>query len=370
MRLKEKAPGGISGRSTRNALNFILTKQRPYLKPCYFRVLPNFILHRTADLIERVTPKKFIRRKFVKPLAANLQINRICNLRCPFCFFNINNRNKQDHDKYNVTPDKFKEILSRPLLSSLIRFGITGGEPFLNEHVFDFIAEAKKRIPIVTVNTNFSLAPSVINDLNSSALSAINISFYDENEKTVREYAGRISKNIFKRLSFLIIEEGNSFHRVGRMYEVARMAVEMGFQSLYFQDYLKPLESGREHASSGKKDHGSSLIDSIREERKKIEEKFSGRIDIVWPAIVDGALKKASSPKCRQPDIQIGLDGLGNLAPCCAVNRSAVFGNIFSDDTWNSDYFLRIRKGLKVPGQEVADVCEHCDFLYLNLQDR
>ncbi|HZV00783.1 MAG TPA: radical SAM protein [Planctomycetota bacterium] len=56
---------------------------------------------------------------------------------------------------------------------------MTGGEPLLVPHIFDLVHEAKKRVPIVTVHTNFSLVKKRLAELKESEIDMLSISLYE-----------------------------------------------------------------------------------------------------------------------------------------------------------------------------------------------
>jgi len=86
-------------------------------------------------------------------------------------------------------------------------------------------------------------------------------------------------------------------------------------------------------------------------------------------AVFPKAAPADGRPRCRQPDTQIKIDRDGNLSPCCSMDPKPEYGSVHSKEGWNSDLFVQVRRGLKVPGANVASTCAGCPFLYMDLYD-
>src|SRR5271165_2107233 len=135
---------------------FLLRKIFTEFKVPYLRAFSNYALFYVIHQMERATPLKFTRHLFLKPAALIVQVNKICNFDCEFCF--VNNLNEKVAKEFTVSRETFEKMLTHPLLNSLTRLGFSGGEPMAHPNLFDYIERAKRRIPIVTFNTNFALA--------------------------------------------------------------------------------------------------------------------------------------------------------------------------------------------------------------------
>ena len=63
---------------------------------------------------------------------------------------------------------------------------------------------------------------------------------------------------------------------------------------------------------------------------------------------------------CHYPFATIGINTDGDTNPCCNVNTSEKYGNIFKDkDFWNNDSYQNIRKTL-IEGKFPFKLCETC----------
>src|SRR5579863_2629845 len=150
----------ISKKSTDAIRWFLLRKLIREFKLPYLRAFSNYGFFYAINKLEQTTPLKFISHRFLKPAALIVQVNKICNFDCEFCF--VNDLNEKVAKEFTVSPETFERMLTHPLLNSLTRLGFSGGEPLVHPNLFDYIESAKRRIPIVTVNSNFALARKII----------------------------------------------------------------------------------------------------------------------------------------------------------------------------------------------------------------
>jgi MoaA/NifB/PqqE/SkfB family radical SAM enzyme len=95
---------------------------------------------------------------FVKPSNVTLSLTNRCNLKCPTCAYWKTPDSAKDTE---LTLDEMKRVLAqlREWLGPF-QIGLTGGEPFLRNEIFELIREAEKLgIRVITV-TNGSLLPA------------------------------------------------------------------------------------------------------------------------------------------------------------------------------------------------------------------
>src|SRR5215467_5804012 len=222
-----------SKRSTNAIRWFLIKKILREFKGGYGKAFYNYALFYAINAVERTTPLKFTSHRFLKPAALIVQINKICNFDCAFCF--VNDLNEKVAKEFTVSGETFEKMLSHPLLSALTRLGFSGGEPMAHPNLFDYIERAKRRIPIVTFNTNFALAGKLVRGernierINRSSLDMLTVSLYARGTSEIEEFAPQLSNSLFKRLSFIVSSGDDPFHTFERMYDVAQMAVRLGF---------------------------------------------------------------------------------------------------------------------------------------------
>lgn len=356
---------------------FLVKKVLREFKPSYIRAFSNYLLFTLMRAIEEKTSFKAIRHSILKPVALLVQVNKICNLNCSFCF--VNDLNTKAAVEYNITPEVYRRVLTHPLLNSVMRIGFTGGEPLLHPHLFDFIEAAKRRVPVVTINSNFALAGRQhhgqrrIDVLNRSSVDMITISLYATNVAEIEAYAPLLKPHIYKRLAFIVSRGNDGFHAMGRMPEVAEMALRLGFNGVYFQNYDSMDGVEQKAANLNKLDvSGFSPIigePAYRRIRDQVARTFGRALDISFPVPKRTIPSPFKRFNCYQPDFQIGVDAKGNLSPCCNLDRLPQYGNLFTREHWNNDIFQRIRAGIKKPDVAPTPYCANCTYLDVNSHD-
>jgi len=356
---------------------FLLKKGIREFRLPYLRAYANYALFSATHRLEKASGISFTRHRFLKPSSLLVQINKVCNFSCVFCF--VNELNGNAAKEFDVTPAVFERMLDQPLLNSLLRVGFTGGEPLLHPHLFDYIDKAKRTVPSVTINTNFALVGRTvggerrIDRLNRSSLDLINISLYEGNVQEIQEFVPQLNNRIYKRLSFVVSKGKDPFHHFERMYEVAEMAAGLGFQGLYFQNF-DTMEGVSEQKANLNTMDTSGFVPVTRDEKylaikERVKKDFGDRIAVSYPVAKKAFETKGRRFNCYQPDFQIGVDGKGSLAPCCNLDRLPEYGNLFTDENWNNEAFQRIRAGIKRKDVEPTPYCASCTYLDVNLHD-
>lgn len=353
-----------------SAQRFFLGKALRELQPAWFLRLPNMLLRQEelrAEELGLIDPR--VTHRWLKPVAVILQVVRHCNYRCKFCL--VNELVSDGDGATGITVEAFQRLMDAPLLSGCLRLGLTGGEPMLVPHVFELVRIAKRRIPVVTMNTNFSLVKPKLEQLNASGIDMLSISLYEPNQGLIKKLAPQVSPRIYRRLTFMLNQQ-EAFHHVRRIPEIAEMAVELGFKSLHFQNFLPPRDGFDLH--SPRSENEGTYVSVARDNpeylrlREETERRFGDRLAIAWPVFED-AVAPTGRPRCRQPDTQIAMDLDGNLAPCCQVDADPKYGNAHSPEHWNSEAFQAVRRGLKVEGAPLHPVCEGCPFVHKDLYE-
>jgi MoaA/NifB/PqqE/SkfB family radical SAM enzyme len=372
-----------SDKSTDAIKWFLIKKMVREFKPAYLRAFSNYLLFYAINKLERTTLLKFTHHRFLKPAALIVQVNKICNFDCVFCF--VNDLNEKVAKEFTVSAETFETMLSHPLLNSLTRLGFSGGEPMAHPNLFDYIERAKRRVPIVTFNTNFALAGKVvrgernIDRINRSSLDMLTISLYERGVKEIEEFAPQLSNRIFKRLSFIVSSGSDPFHTLERMYEVAQMAVRLGFHGIYYQNFDTMEGVSQQKANLNKMDvsgFAPIVADKTSDQycryleiQKRVETDFRNKISVTFPIPKRQIENMRNGFTCYQPDFQIGVDQKGNLSPCCNLDRLPEYGNLFDEENWNNETFRKIRAGIKRKNDTPMPFCAGCTYLDVNLHD-
>jgi MoaA/NifB/PqqE/SkfB family radical SAM enzyme len=358
--------------------SFLMKKAVREFRPAYLRAYFNYGLFHATQWIEQWTPIKFTQHRFLKPVALMIQINKVCNLNCSFCF--VNELNEKSAKEFTISDETFDRMMSLPLTNSLTRVGFTGGEPLLHPKIFELIDRAKKTVPITTINTNFGLAGRVhqgerrIDRLNRCGLDMITVSLYEQNVKEIEQYALELGDHMYKRLSFVVSKGQDPFHSYTRMEEVAGMAARLGFHGVYFQNFDSAEGVPAQNANLNKLDiTGFTPLtrnDEYLAVKERVQKEFGNQLGISFPVMKKPRVEGGRKPfSCYQPDFQIGVDGKGSIAPCCNIDRLPEFGSIFAKEGWNTKFFQRVRAGIKKKDVAPTSFCANCTYLDVNTHD-
>lgn len=120
-----------------------------------------------------------------------LDINSYCNLRCEFCY--------QELDGSKLGEEEIFRAIDEDGVS-LVEIG--GGEPFLDKRVVDIIDSIRRRGKEVHVSTNGTVIPPAFLDLESRAGEiGVQVSLHASNPRlyeqvTGRDFFGKVIKNV------------------------------------------------------------------------------------------------------------------------------------------------------------------------------
>ena len=123
---------------------------------------------------------------YPKPLEnLEIEITNQCNLKCKHCF------NKYLNKYYNLSVEKFEQIIVEGRKIGLQIVTITGGEPLLHNCFNEFVKILKKyKMPFILFSNGWNLDEKLINELSDSTLFKINISCDGHDSKSHDEFRG------------------------------------------------------------------------------------------------------------------------------------------------------------------------------------
>lgn len=167
-------------------------------------------------------PKKFFAGNF--PLHLDIEISRVCNLRCPFC--STRYEPKRAHDGF-MDLDTFKKIIDEGAKEGLCAIKLNSGvrgEPLKNPSVVEMVDYAKKKgIMDVYFNTNAALlTPAIGKQLIDSGLDRLSISFEGITPKVYEAYrVGAKFKTVLNNIENFIKMRGERQYPLVRIQTVA-----------------------------------------------------------------------------------------------------------------------------------------------------
>jgi radical SAM protein with 4Fe4S-binding SPASM domain len=289
------------------------------------------------------------------PISQIICVTRRCNLHCAFCH-SLDALNCKTAWEYELDVEGLRRILDHPLVRNCLRINFTGGEPFLNKHIFDLIKTVRKRKHLITVGTNGTLIDSLVNDILRANINALGISCYEENKHKLYNNIPLISGKIFTKLHKVIFSD-----TLEDIYETVSMAVELKMDGILFQNFYP---SRKEDAYRCVFDDNEQYP-SIREE---IERKYKNTIDIVWFAPLPRDTSTVPR-RCRMVWQNLKIDAKGNIGACCfTFPDKERYGNMFDDkNVWNNQFFIGMRRMMNNLDLPLAPMCEKCYLLTENL---
>jgi len=332
----------------------LLGRGASFKRVAYQRFLLNFWRYhfRPAQIYNAL---KYFINKFIldnnklphDPLSVIIITNKTCNLDCWFCYFRPE-LNRPDSKKFDLTLEKLDRILQQRLIRNSLRIGLTGGEPFLNEHIFDIMARIKKDGHILSVVTNGTLFHRFPEQINRSQIDLLSISVYDDTIDKLRENIPLIDEKIFKK--FHCVVTSDTLERIER---TIALAMELRVQGIMLHNYFPEADA---NLSKCIFDDNADYI----ELKKYLIRKYGDKIAIEWFAPLP---RKVGVKNCRMPFYHLQIDSEGNMGPCCFAFCEPEYGNIFKvANPWNGEFYTNFRNKLISRGEPPA-ICKHCYFI-------
>ncbi len=301
-------------------------------------------------ILYNLTPSKYRPQSLnFFPISSTIYVNTICNYRCSFCFL-INDDHKGSK-KFNLTLDRFNELIEHDFLRYSGRITLGGGEPFLNKYIFDFIKILKSNNKVISIYTNGSLLDRLYDSYMDNQVNYLNISHYDDKFASLRHIFKRINfdkkRTSITRLSKIVTNE--NFYELEEVFDEATAS---GFDRIILQNYFPYKKDEKDLVIYKDNKDFINTLNSLKKKHKKIK--------VIEPNLLSRRNKKFS---CNNLSLNSTIDSEGNLSPCCFLTPpSPLNGNIFDENSnpWNSFQFLKFRE--KLGENSSPKSCEFCYF--------
>jgi SynChlorMet cassette radical SAM/SPASM protein ScmF len=305
-----------------------------------------------------------------------------CNLRCIHCWIRPQYAPDQTafdkQNRKNVSVGTMERVVREALPLGLSHIKVTGGEPFLNPRLLDYLDAFSKQGLSFSIETNGTLiTEEVAKRLRTYPIRQISVSLDGSTpavhekirgekgcyQKTLMGIAWLVENDLTPQLIFCL-QEGNALD----LENTIRMAGDLGIRSFE----INPLALFGPEGSNKAVCRGPSLEDLLDLE-KRVEGEFSERypemdIDLYLPPAVKGIkeLSRHSLCGCQIHHI-CGILSNGDVSICGIGRRkkNLVMGNVHEKSIaliWRDGaVFQEIRK--RIPfGLE--GVCGRCLFKY------
>lgn len=289
------------------------------------------------------------------PVSVVLYINKNCNYSCNFCY-NKEILNKAPIEEEIYTLEDLERFFDTPYGKKCLRIAFMGGEPFLNENIFDLIERCKKESKVTNIVSNASLLnEEMVKKIKSSGLDVIGLSLYPNNKSEVES-----SVKLFNQYNINYwVQTVVDATKIGLVENTIKFAISIGIKNLILSNYNSYFNDAHDKPLY----YGDQSLETLF---KMLDHKYGNELNISWPTLVVGATKQERKKQCTLPFNYIHLDKTGDLAPCCYRYPRPEYGNIYSSEGWNTAYNIELRKNM-LSTDVALDECQHCENLYQNL---
>ena len=285
-----------------------------------FRKLPNFISNLLVEIINPIRKKIVINN--IHPKWITLFVTNFCSARCEHCFYSKELNNKVEE----LNLENLKKIFSS-LKKPLNTLRITGGEPFLNKSLEDFIIfidqnKISKKVSITTHGMIPRLDERVKNMLNELKYIHLHIGIsLDGLEEThdafrkIKNGFNLATKHLFDFKNFLKHHNKFSFSTTTSLIRKISIKKKKDDDSLELFELLKYLKSKIGVPSVGF-DHVRTIKDDVFNVPDEILSDFG-----LPPKKIESVKIKHT----RADEVQLSVDEIENVNN--ELNKSGFLGN-------------------------------------------
>lgn len=316
------------------------------------RAGPNWLRHLFLPYREEYN----IRRH--APLYCGMYVTFRCNLTCPWCLVPRFPENRA-MDDYEATPAAVERLLKHPLFAGVAHVNLTGGEPLLNNSLFDIVRLLRRRGYMTGIVTNGLLLEDRLQEVKDAAIDNIRISIYQNTVDKIATLLPRLRDDIMIATSYIILR--TELHNNPEAIEdVVRISHDSECIATRINFYIP---TGDCDGTEVVWEDDSALHDL----KKRLADRFP-KYKIFWRPATKRTVTGAAEKTCRQLWETFHVDALGNLGLCCKLcgTFDAKGGNLFStemDDLFNSEYLRGMRAKLISPGPDIPEDCADCLYL-------
>ena len=290
------------------------------------------------------------------PDVIRIEPSGACNFKCLHCS-KTNNCSKEGSI---LSPELFK-LLMRQLISGKIKIRVAvlyhGGEPLLNNYLFDFVHFLKKQGASIKFNSNASL-------LSEDAANKI-VTYMDERDSIVFSFDGNSElENDSIRVNGNFLRDSQNVINLLQLMNEYKCKVNVSIANV---------QVCTEYSLLGYLRHNTALkVPDYLCERFRCFPHVSVKCipAMVWPSYdlsnssFASTISKVQNIKfyCPNPFETITIMANGDVVPCCFdINGEMVFGNIKNfdiQDIWASDKYNVFRDGIK--NNKAQLLCKKC----------
>lgn len=280
-----------------------------------------------------------------------LLLTRRCNLNCSFCIV-AKSRATQDIKQFDMKFDQFSKIINHEAFNRSLYIMLSGGEPLLNENIFEMIHYLKKQKRLVAMTTNGTLLGGKIDALMREKIDSINISVYDTNIKVLRTIVPDVARRCFVKLCKVVTR--SMLKEPRPVEEAAELAVSAKCSGLYLANIMPgpgtPADLHQDVIYDDDPDYPAF--------RERLRQKFPGlAINFFEPLHRD-----PRQIQCQMPWYFGIVDNQGNLGFCC-YDSLCNKGNVFDthpEGVYNRVPWLPVRQEILQYDSGRNNFCKDC----------
>jgi|GEM_PF-580706 radical SAM protein with 4Fe4S-binding SPASM domain len=334
-----------------------------------------------------------------------LKITPLCNLRCVMCGQRGIKGTLKGHDAV----EKAKDIMSMEQYRKFIDevsekarlFYVWGGEPFMYPDFMELAAYMKKKIPLLTVNTNGTFlaqnAERIVRD-NWTGIFVSLDAFEDVNDQIRGKGSYRRVIEGIQAVNAEKLRQGKKFPQVGIVTTVSNMnyldlanlvraTADMGLAwhiinlGTYFDEeigaahvaavkeklgieptYWRGFATGYNEGIDG--DKFSEILAEVHSLSSKVKHPII-TVPVITPKVIGtyySQLDVAVRDHCKVPWFMVNVDYNGDVH-FCADHPDWVVGNLKTDSIWdlyNNERSKKFRKALKESPDGIFPGCKRC----------
>lgn len=316
---------------------------------------------------EQIDTDRIVKELVINMLPVRIIIETIrgCNLRCPLCRLQVDervqDRGVMSEEIYNKAVN---DLVNLNTINEYILYH--RGEPFLDPRIIDRIKKIKElTTAIVCLDSNFSLDINPF-DIVESGLDIINVAVDGFTQETYSKYRiggdldkvisniSRVSavKKILNSRTPKLIAKTILFKHVIEEADLAKeLAMQAGADETMTQFAVVPIESNENPKNW--------IPENADYSRYNTEELYQNDNFISKLSYISGL----SSCRGILGTIHPVIDYLGNVYPCCFIyDTEFIMGNIKKNsfkEIWFSDKYINFRFNV-IKDRGKYEVCKHC----------
>jgi MoaA/NifB/PqqE/SkfB family radical SAM enzyme len=270
-----------------------------------------------AYLSKFIKHPRFLTHVSKMPINFCVLITYRCTRSCKDCFF-LNKLNRRDIPDMDL--DTAKEIEASPLFKTAIRIGLLGGEPLLNENIYDIIAFWKSKGHIVSVTSNGDLLTlDKARELKKAGLHLLIISYYKNNRKKIEAFMASLTNAVMERNRIALACHSTNLNDIEDAYEFAK---KTGI-GLFLPRYTADFSNNYSLSNQEKQEIWRSF--------KNLRDKAHAEGAVQITPLIPFTYSVTQKPYCQNALMTYNIAPNLELSPCCQP-ISKKYGNIYDYD--------------------------------------